>query len=102
MAQGRGLGRTLDITHLELSFLVETTNNVFYSILTYFEKKKFPLSLEKTKMKPNYSISKSLKIKPGVVLNLRLFLSLRNTLIKMIKNVHKTLAIVSNMVDQGK
>ena len=26
-----------DITHLELSFLVETTNNVFYSILMYFE-----------------------------------------------------------------
>ena len=26
-----------DITYLELSFLVETTNNVFYSILMYFE-----------------------------------------------------------------
>ena len=26
-----------DITHIELSFLLETTNNVFYSILMYFE-----------------------------------------------------------------
>ena len=26
-----------DITHLELSFLVDTTNHVFYSILMYFE-----------------------------------------------------------------
>ena len=50
----------------------------------------------------NYSISKSLKIKHGVVLNLSLFLSLRNTLIKMIKIVCITLVIVSNMVDQGR
>ena len=26
-----------DIIHIELSFLLETTNNVFYSILMYFE-----------------------------------------------------------------
>ena len=26
-----------DITHIELSFLLETTNYVFYSILMYFE-----------------------------------------------------------------
>ena len=50
----------------------------------------------------NYSISKNLKIKHGVVLNLRLFISLRNTLIKMIKIVYIILVIVSNMVDQGR
>ena len=27
-----------DIIHLELSFLLETTSNVFYSILMYFER----------------------------------------------------------------
>ena len=32
-----------DITHNELSFLLETTNNVFYSILMNFEHN-FPLS----------------------------------------------------------
>ena len=37
-----------------------------------------------------------------MVLNLRLVLSLRNSLIEMIKIVHKTLVIVSNMVDQGR
>ena len=36
-----------DITHLELSFLLETTNNVFYSILMYFEHIFYPLSLGK-------------------------------------------------------
>ena len=61
-----------------------------------------PLSLGKLRWNLNYSISKSLKIKHGVILNLRLFLSLRNTLIKMIKIVHKTLVIVTNMVDQGR
>ena len=34
--------------------------------------------------------------------NLRLFLSLRNHLIKMIKIVYITLVVVSNMVDQGR
>ena len=91
-----------DITHLELSFLSETTNNVFNSILMYFECIFFPLSLGKLRWNLNYSISKSLKIKYVEVPNLILFLSLRNHRIKMIKIVYIALVNVSNMVDQGR
>ena len=44
----------------------------------------------------------NLKIKHGVVLNYRLFLSLRNILIKKVKIVYIILVVVSNMVDQGR
>ena len=68
----------------------------------YFEHIFYRYPQRKLRWNLNYSISTSLKIKHGVVLTLRLFLSLRNTLLKMIKIVHKTLVIVSNMVVQGR